>query len=62
MYGIIFFFKTPEIECMKWELKSKTWMYGIGKFHNWTMDVWNWKKIKDGMCGLDLLQRTSIKV
>jgi hypothetical protein len=26
------------------------------------MDVWNWKKIKDGMCGLDLLQRTSIKV
>jgi hypothetical protein len=25
------------------------------------MDVWNWQKIKDGMCGLDLPQRTNIK-
>jgi hypothetical protein len=46
---------------MKWEFKSNTWMYGIGKFHNWTMDVWNWQKIKYGMYGLDLLPRTNIK-
>ncbi len=39
--------KTLEIECMKWEFKSSIWMYGIGKFHNWTMDVWNWQKKKN---------------
>jgi hypothetical protein len=36
--------KTPEIECMKWEFKSNIWMYSIGKFHNWTMDIWNRQK------------------
>ncbi len=52
MYGIGK--KILEIECMKWEFKSNTWMHRIGKFHNWTMDVWNWQEIKDGMYGLDL--------
>jgi hypothetical protein len=61
IYGIDEKKKLQKLNVWNGNLKFSTWMYGIEKFCNWTMDIWNWQKIKNGMCGLDIPLRTNIK-